>query len=183
MNRVFILPLLLCLISCSILNEDSSNEITSDNLIFRTDKKLYKAELLENLPPEIYGFTLIARFENNTGKDLFLNRCDVDSPHPRYMFKLNPTVEIDRSQTPAYNLFFACPGHHNPISVKSGTVRIDTLNVIAPQSWDHATREPLGLFEGTFQLLYDVWTCKTGAGCDLPDSLSLSNEFEVRLQE
>ncbi|WP_234572202.1 hypothetical protein [Rhodohalobacter sp. 614A] len=180
MKRVIIPLVLLLLVSCSTVDNDTKEVITTKNLVFQTDQSSYTAEVLENFPPAFYGFTLIARFENKTNQTLYLNRCDVDSSHPRYVFKLHLT---ENPQSPAHNIIFACAGHNNPITVKSGSVRIDTLDVRSPQMWDHATKEPIGIFEGTFQLVYDVWTCKTGDRCDLPDSLSTSNEFEVQLAD
>lgn len=180
MERSAIFPLLLLLISCSILSEGPKEELTTKNLVFQTDQSTYTTQLKENLPPAIYGFTIIATFENRTDQTIYLSRCDPNSRQPIYGLKLLNAEESDRS---GYSWFYACAGHNHPIAVRPGSVRIDTLHISGPNSWDHFTKESSGVLEGKFQLGYDVLTCRSGDGCDLPDSLSQSNEFEVRLAE
>lgn len=180
LNIVFLLTFIFgVLVSCSFLN-DTGEVITTENLVMRTDQSVYTAQLEENLPPAIYGFKIIATFENSTDQTIYLSRCDPDSPQPIHGVKLLDAEEFDRS---GYSGFYACAGHNHPISVRSGSVRIDTLHISGPNSWNHFTKESSGILKGKFQLGYDVQTCRSGDGCDLPDSLSQSNEFEVRLAE
>lgn len=177
---MLILLILFAATSCSFLDEDPEEEITTENLVFRTNQTSYTAQLEENLPRAIYGFTLIARLENSSGRPVYLNRCETDSPEPIYGLRL---IDADPAKQSGYSRVYACASHSSPIVVESGTVRMDTLHVQGPSSWQHNSNEPIGELEGMFRLRYAVQTCRSGDGCELPDSLSQSNEFEVRLKE
>lgn len=166
--------------SCSVTGDESEEEITTENLVCRTDQTSYTAQFEENLPPAIYGFTIIARLENNSGLTVYLNRCNTDSPQPIYGL---PLIDADPSKKSGYSRVYACASHSSPIEVESGTVRIDTLYVQGPSSWQQNSNEPIGELEGMFRLRYAIQTCRSGDGCELPDSLSQSNEFEVQLEE
>lgn len=82
MKRIMIFPFIFLLVSCSTVDNNQKEEITSENLVLRTDKTIYTATVREDLPPLFYGFSLITHFENNTDQTLYLNRCDGDWPHP-----------------------------------------------------------------------------------------------------
>lgn len=180
--NLFILLLLslFAIPSCSITGDESEEEITTENLAFRTNQTSYTAQFEENLPPAIYGFTLIARLENNSGRTIYLNRCNTHPPQPVYGL---PLIDAGQSKRSGYSRVYACASHSSPIEVESGTVRTDTLHVQGPSLWQNNSNEPIGEMEGIFRLRYAAQTCRTGDGCELPDSLSQSNEFEVQLEE
>lgn len=170
---------LLGLMSCSILNEDSTR---TANLSLQTNQTEYIADLKTSSPWPVYGFTLIAKFKNITNQTIYLNRCYPDSNQPIYGVEL---LSGDSSARSAYNTFWACVGHNNPITVKPGAVRTDTLEIRGPNSGSHGANKGDGVTEGKFRLIYQAQTCREidGEGCTLPDSLSRSNTFEVRLQK
>lgn len=179
-QSILILPFLLA--ACSILGDDADVKITTDDIVFETDQSAYTSYLDPDEEWITYRFTLVARFENRSNRTIYLSSCKPDSPNPIYGLKL---LDENQSKRSAYGWIYACSGHNQPLSVPARSIRVDTLHVRGPMSWQHGTHQPTGIFEGSFRLLYQAQTCREtdGEGCHLPDSLSQSNEFEVRLSE
>jgi hypothetical protein len=125
-----------------------------------------------------YGFDVVARFTNTSADTVFLARCYPDSRAPTYGVQL-----IGQSDPwgAAYNGFWACVGHENPIAVAPGKVREDTIPVMGPNAWGGLAGQPYGVFEGVFRLQYGVNSCRKEIGCEITGS-GLSNTFRVRRQ-
>jgi len=173
MRFLLLLPLLLA--GCSLL---TGTESSPDELPLRTDQAVYIAQQERGGSRPTYGFDLVARFENNTRQTVYLARCYPDSPHPIYGVEL---VGQEDEWGAAYNGVWACVGHENPIAVAVGATRIDTLRITGPSAWPGGSNQHFGVLEGRFRLSYQAQSCRSETGCDLPDSLARSNEFEVRL--
>ncbi len=126
-----------------------------------------------------YAFTLIARYENQTGSVLYFRHCNPRDPSPFYGVE-----SLDSTQGSAYDEVWACVGHDYPIKLARGATRVDTLRIEGPNQWDGKTYAPLGILEGEFRLVYEVGTCERlggGALCLLPLADRRSNPFRVRL--
>ncbi len=183
-QAIFILSLLLA--ACSILGDDNNEKITADKLVLQTDSTAYTAQLGQDEERTTYRFTLIAFFTNKTNQAVYLNnQCwtqfsnwPKENPRPIYGVRL---LGHESPEYSGYSPIYACPGDNDAIAVKAGAVRIDTFHVNGPNLWKHGTYEPIGVLEGRYRLLYDVQTCRKEVKCDLPDSLTWSNEFEVSL--
>lgn len=176
-----ILILLFFLSGCSFLGNDN-DDITSENILFQTDQREYVASLESSDSWPRYTFTVIAHFKNNSDQTIYLDRCYGDSPQPIYSVNLMNKESSERS---AYNGAWACVGHNNPIAVKSGAVRTDTLQITGPNSRSNEDNGIDDILEGSFRIKYQMQTCRNtdGEDCTLPDSLSYSNEFKVQLAE
>ncbi len=125
-----------------------------------------------------YGFTLIARYENRTADSLYLDRCGPRDRTPMYGVEaINDTTE-----GAAYDHVWACTGHDFPIVVAPHAVRVDTLRIEGPNSYDGKTNAPLGKFEGQFRLIYTVGPCWLGRPkCRIVPGPQRSQTFRVRL--
>ena len=175
MRSLLLLPLLLA--GCSLL---ADSDPSPDELPLRTDQTVYVAHQKHGGSRPIYGFDLVARFENKTGRTIYLARCYPDSPHPIYGVEL---IGQEDDWGAAYSGAWACVGHENPIAVAAGATRTDTLHITGPNAWPSGSSQHFGVLEGRFRLSYQAQSCRSETGCDLPDSLARSNEFEVRLAQ
>ena len=122
-----------------------------------------------------YGFTLIARFENQTADTIYLSRCRPRDVTPRY------SVETigDTTEVAAYAKVWACVGHYFPIVAAPWTSRVDTLQLEGPQVYERSSA-PIGRLEGTFRLAYWVSRCRSEQPtCQL--QLRRSGAFRVHL--
>jgi hypothetical protein len=128
----------------------------------------------------VYSFRVIARFENRTDKPLYLGRCSPKSAQPTYAVIAVRRL-IGRAGYPAYSSIWACGGHDSPIAVAPGAVRIDTLQLRGPNSFDASTNRSDDAVEGRFRLRYFVEFCRAVIGCDRPITKQLSNPFRVRI--
>ena len=147
----------------------------------QTDSLRYAAVYVGGQNPHRrYGFTVVSTYMNRTTQTLYLQRCDPDSPHPLYgVQSMGPAG----SGAAAYSQVWACVGHTNQIAVTPGATRVDTLQITGPNSRNGLPpHEPYGELEGRFRLRYNVHTCAGDGYCPAPDSLQISNVFEVRLQ-
>ena len=158
----------------------ADSEPSPSELPLRTDQTQYIAQQARGGTRPTYGFDLIARYENRTGRTVFLARCYPDSPHPIYGVEL---VGQKDDWGAAYDRAWACVGHENPIAVAAGETRADTLHMTGPNAWPHGSGQHFGVLEGRFRLRYGAQSCRSEIGCELPDSLQRSNEFEVRLSQ
>lgn len=147
----------------------------------QTDSLQYVAVYVGGESPyRRYGFRVVSRYTNRTAQTLYLQRCYPNSAHPIYgVQSMGPTG----SGAAAYSQVWACVGHANHIAVTPGATRVDTLRVTGPNSWNgRPPHEPYGDLEGRFRLRYNIQTCAGDDYCPAPDSLQISNVFEVRLQ-
>lgn len=91
-------------------------------------------------------------------------------------------VDGEPDEDAAWTPTWACAAFrwHEPLA--PGDARTDTFRIDGPTGWDGRTGQPIGLLEGRFRLEYDLRTCwSTATHCPAPDSLGISNAFEVRL--
>lgn len=148
--------------------------------MIRTDRTEYVAEYVEGSGSySVYGFTVVARFTNTTGKTVFLGRCYPDTPHPTFDVVL--VGAEDAWDASGYLTAWACVGHSQQFRLEPGQRRVDTLYVAGPNGHDGRTGEPYGVVEGSFRLRYDVRYCPEDCRDEVPDDLSRSNAFEVRV--
>jgi hypothetical protein len=73
-------------------------------------------------------------------------------------------------------------GHDHPIIVDRGAVRIDTLRVVGPTSFDHATQRPRGQGEGEFELVFGVYGCRLLSFCGPAGDFVVRKRFTVTRQ-
>jgi hypothetical protein len=165
------------------LGTDSSSAAgttTWSGAAFTTDSSAYTAHPTNRHNEAIiYSFRVIARFENRTDKALYLERCSPKSAQPKYAVVAVRRL-IGRAGYPAYSPIWACGGHDSPIEVSAGAVRVDTLQLRGPNSFD-ATNRSDDAVEGRFRLRYFVGFCRAAIGCDRPINGQLSNPFRVRI--
>jgi len=173
------LVLFFCLLlaGCSL---GADFEPSTDDLPLRTDQTVYIAQEQQGGFRPIYGFDLVAQLENKTGRTVYLARCYPNSLHPTYGVEL---LGQEDDGGAAYNAAWACVGHENPIAVAPGATRIDTFHIAGPNAWPSGSSQHFGVLEGWFRLGYQAQFCRAQTGCDLPDSLARSNEFEVQLAQ
>lgn len=100
-----------------------------------------------------YSFTLIARFTNTSRYTVHLSRCFHDTPYPVYAI-----LTADGDTTAAYDPGWGCVGGLH-FHVAPGETRVDTLPVRAPWGIDATTDTALGVFEGRFVLIYQMYGC------------------------
>jgi len=124
-----------------------------------------------------YTFTLVARYENQTGRPLYLSYCPPRYRTPRYRI---PAIG-DTTQDSGYDRAWFCVGHDDPIVMAPGTTRVDTLRVEGPNVLDGHTNAPQGMLDGEFRLVYEVGTCHDEGvvRCLLPLEERSSGVFRV----
>jgi hypothetical protein len=118
---------------------------------------------------------LIARFTNTSRYILHLSRCFHDTPYPIYgVSSADGNIEV------AYSPGWACVGG-NYFDVAPGESRVDTLALRAPWGINGITGEPMGVFEGRFVLVYEMYGCEDDAPqCTDPvHGTARSNVFTV----
>jgi hypothetical protein len=146
---------------------------------FTTDSIGYLARVIAGTRERgTYEFRIIARYENTTSLPVYFPKCRPESTAPLYSIALVG----NRPGESAYNPIWPCTAPSDSIALAPGAMRIDTIVANAPNSWDGKTGEPFGVWEGRFVLRYSaLWNCLDLATCRTPDSLWISNEFEVRV--
>lgn len=110
-----------------------------------------------------FGFTIIARFANNSDREAYLARCYPDSPSPEF------GVVMTEGGESAYGTVLACVGHDRQLVIEPGAVRVDTLRIRGPNK-SEMTGEPIGAFEGRMSLAYEVQTCPGDGACRVRDA-------------
>lgn len=145
---------------------------------FTTDVTGYIARLVPGSAPQTqYRFTVISRYENRGSVSLYLGRCFPTSPQPLWSVGLADTSETGF----AYVQIWACVGHDQQFELAPGAVRVDTLQILGPNAFDHNTHQPLnGITNGQFCLYYDVRLAPGDGAASAPMSVRLSNAFVVR---
>jgi hypothetical protein len=129
--------------------------------MLQTDSSAYTARAHE------FGikFRIVARYENRAGGPVYLGRCTPRSPPIYYIHSLRGDEVVGQ---------WSCVGT-DPIRVKAGEVRIDTLRIESPQGSWRVVPEP------RFTLRYEAGSCPDIISCPLPDSARVSRPFTVRL--
>jgi hypothetical protein len=125
-----------------------------------------------------YTFTVVTRYENRGAAPVYLARCSSRDPHPVYGVRL---LEPADSRGAAYDPAWGCVGHDSQFVVAPGAARVDTLHLVGPHAAEDLTGRPLGKLDGRFQLGFDARAARGDDAPRLPDSLQLSNPFEVRV--
>lgn len=143
-----------------------------------TDHGSYVARRISPDSPARYQFTIVARFENRSAITLYLGRCYPDSPQP--MFGVGFAASVEQS---AYDPVWGCVGHDKQFEMIPGSVRVDTFQISGPNEFDGYTNTPIGVLEGTYRLRFDVRLAKGDGAPEAPDSLRLSNTFDVRISQ
>lgn len=126
----------------------------------------------------MYGFTLVARFQNTGGEPVYLERCYPDSPVPVFGVE---RVGGAGGANSGYDPVWACVGHDSQIVVQPGETRVDTFRIRGPNSWDGRTGTPSGSLDGSFRLVYQAGSCRDVFRCQLPRKARSSNAFQVRV--
>jgi len=87
--------------------------------------------------PFRYRFRIISRFENRGTSTLYLGRCYPNSPQPLF------TVESATNVASGYAISWACVGPDRQFAIRSGEVRIDTLEIEGPNAFQGGTNIPI----------------------------------------
>jgi hypothetical protein len=178
---LFGLPIALAALMACGASVPTSGDVTADQegqVMLRTDRATYQASLVGDEGSHgRYAITLAAQLSNGLSVPLYLQRCYPDTPFPLY-----GVVNAEEGREAAYNPFWACVGHGEPIVLSAGKTRTDSLQVLGPNAWDGHTNMPLGDLVGRFRLSYEIGTCRRVVTCELPGGAIESNEFEVRLE-
>lgn len=167
-----------CFVGVSIDDLRFLDQGAAEAFAITTDSRAYVAICAEG-GSFACTFTLEANYHNRTDRPVYLQRCYPDSAYPIYEV---PTLVGGKAS--AYSPNFACVGHDRHLEVLPGEVRTDVLTISGPWSRDGVTGEPFGIFEGAFQLWYDVRACAGDGACDqdpLPETQGLSAPFKVTL--
>jgi hypothetical protein len=112
------------------------------------------------------AFQIVARYENRTAGPVYLGRCTSGNPTPIYYIHAVNGDEVVGQ--------WSCVGTE-PIRVKVGEVRINTLRIDRPDALWRLVPEP------QFTLRYEAGSCPVIISCPLPDSARVSKPFSVRL--
>jgi hypothetical protein len=127
----------------------------------------------------IYQFRIIARYENTSSRRVVMIPCTDGAKSPLWSIAL---TDGDDPKKSAFNPGWSCTGTQTLIGVEPGAVRVDTFVVRGPTRFDGVTHEPFEVIQGRMRLGYAAaWDCGSDL-CPLPDSLSLTNEFAVRVE-
>jgi hypothetical protein len=139
----------------------------------RTDQSTYVAEHLGGKYPYArYGFTLVIAATNTGTTTVFLSRCSDSSPPMLTVASAEPDVRS------GYGHGWACVGA-DPLPFPPGSSRLDTVFVAGPNSWDGITKEPKGVLEGAFRVVYLLGHCDT---CLIQPTLDSSPPFDVAVR-
>lgn len=172
----FVFLLALAFGGCSLID---GPEPSASNVRFSTDQSAYVAERFQGEPIPRFRFAVVARFENASGRAIYLTRCDANTSTPSFGVVLDDPADDEGA---AYDEVWVCAGYGQPIVVSAGASRVDTIWVSGPNAFISGTRRHYGILEGTFRLYYDARTCSEGVGCELDDSISVSTPFVVSLR-
>jgi hypothetical protein len=142
----------------------------------QTDRVRYAARVVRGSgPPTEYAFTAVASYTNESSSDVHLDRCFAHSEGPLHHVVMAGSAS---GRTSAYSGFWACVDHDDPIVVRAGATRVDTLRLTAPQGWDPQTRTPAGEMAGPMRLAYPARVCPRPGECTRIDAIQ-SNVFVV----
>ena len=147
--------------------------------VFMTDATGYVARRIpDSGTVPRYRFTVITRYENRGTASLFLGRCFPTSPQPVFS-----VVAAGSSVRSGYEYVWACVGHDKQFEVPPSAVRVDTLHVEGPNTFDGVTHQAIGVTSGRFKLLFTVGLVAGDGVPGAPLPVRLSNEFLVRTSD
>ena len=119
-------------------------------VVVETDATSYVAEALPGTPPRTqYAFRVIVRTTNGSRMPVRLGRCNPESAGPIFGVELHPESAGTRS---AFSPVWGCVGGVEPIEIRPGAARVDTLILQGPTVVNGVTGEPVGVAEGTMVL-------------------------------
>ena len=144
------------------------------------DKTEYRAVCVRAIADACtYRFQVVARYHNPTTDTLYLSRCLPGDTTPEYGIGIEAVTES--TEDTAYDPIWACGEHDFPVVVAPNGTRVDTLQLVAPNSFDGKTHAPLGIFEGELRLIYYVSHCFRGRQkCQRLPEGERSQAFRVR---
>ena len=154
---------------CSVFTGvDGTNEVA-----LTTDSRHYTVSVIHPSPSVTwYTVSVVTRYRNFTRDTVFLERCDPTSRTPTHgvSYLGSPTAPA------GYGAGWACKGHESHLAVAPGDVRVDTLLLVGPNSYDQMVA-----LEGSFRLYFVPMTCRSG-NCEIEeDRLRASNTFHLTL--
>lgn len=169
---------------CAGARSPAKPESSCKNCTLSTDALSYVATPIVGegaLVHKRYHFTLISRFENRSRESVFLATCNPDSKEPLFtVVGVDSATAFDSATEPAYATVWGCVGHDRQIEVGPGLVRIDTLEIQGPNSFNGHTGEPHGKTEGTFRLYFEARRGRGERAPWIPYADRVSNPFRVR---
>jgi hypothetical protein len=115
-----------------------------------------------------YRFTVIATLQNNGDQTLYLSTCGSESP----------VYEIESANESAYSPIWACSGDAGT-PLPGHSMRVDTLHVVGPSSFDGHTGKGFGSLSGTITLTYELGTCTEASACRNGSIAAASDPFTV----
>lgn len=113
-----------------------------------------------------WHFAVIATLTNRSDLTLYIGTC------PRYGFG-------PYGAGSAYAASWACVGGLPGIAVAPHAVRVDTLQISGPNSWDGHTGVAFGVTSGTLALSYGLATCSDVEECHAGTLGATSAPFTV----
>lgn len=120
------------------------------SVLVETDATSYVAAPVPGTPPRtLYAFRVIVRTTNRSLQSVHFGRCNPESDVPIFGVELHPESADSRS---AFDPIWACVGNAQPIEIRPGAVRVDTLIIQGPTVVNGVTGEPIGVAEGSMVL-------------------------------
>lgn len=165
----------LCLV-VSACTRDPAGPPADPNAPLQLDATRYVAAVPTGGTDRRRAFQVIVRLVNRTGDTLFLANCFPSSTTPMFGVHM---AEASSGQASAYAQVYGCTGHSNQLPVAPGTVRVDTLTVRGPNTYDGRTGQHFGVLEGLMRLSYGVQTCRGDGACRVARDATQSSPFLV----
>ncbi len=160
--------------SLSLLSLTGCSEIfgPAERLSIQTDQDHYEAMPIGQ---ERYAFSMVLRTENRGRRTVYLDRCGSAG---RLIYGI-----AGESEPSAYNPVWACTGNNNPIRLRPGEFRVDTLQVNGPSGSTGHAGEPFGALEGRSQAWLRFRTCADVTRCAGSEETEGSNFFTVKISD
>jgi hypothetical protein len=184
MSRIIIRLTVLSLASsfgCLLPSHSPALKPSEHGAILTTDAKSYVAIGNGASFEQSFHFLVVSRFENHSEDTMFLERCYPNSAQPLFsVVDVDSAAKVAPDDRPAYSQMWACVGHDKQIEVAPGTVRIDTLRVDGPNTFNGHTGVGYGKLEGIFRLCFVARRGRGERAPYVPYSERVSNPFTVR---
>jgi hypothetical protein len=145
----------------------------------QSDRSSYVASLAGTGGGRYFGFSVIARYANESGAPIYLLRCLATDAHPM----VGVQAVAESAEPPAFDPPGACVATSS-LEIAPGGVRTDTLNLEAPVTVDTST----GIYTGAQQLhvefFYLASTCSSGwPSCPTPFEARTSNVVTLQIAQ
>jgi hypothetical protein len=135
-----------------------------------TDRAAYVAVGDSTTAYRQWRFTLIAALHNASDQTLYIGNCGSRAP----------SYELGSyTASSAYAPNYACSGGQFGFALLPHTIRIDTLQIIGPNTWDGRTGVGFGSLSGTLALSYALATCTDVELCHAGTIAAISAPFTV----